>query len=58
MTKLQEITEEEFINKCYWKALGKLWFQMRKLILPMAMRIMEEDLGKFSIKEAMERKAK
>ena len=47
--KKKKITKEEFVSDCYRKAGLKLWFQMRKLILPTACRIMEKEINNFQI---------
>lgn len=46
----EKMTKEEFIDYCYNKALGKIYFQMRELRIPTTMRIMEKEMDNFIIK--------
>jgi len=45
----QKMTEQEFIEYCYHKAMLDLYYQMWKLVMPMAMRIMEKEMDNFII---------
>ena len=53
MTKTKKkkvLTKEEFVHFCWKKAYSQAFIQMRKLALPMAMNIMNEEIDRFTIK--------